>query len=97
MYQDMKKYSADKFTFEILAEAEVVSLKEAEQQFIEKMHPTYNNRRAKGWDIEIQNKYNNQLCLYNGETLTLNALSMRFRRRGISNPTTEAKKYLLNK
>ena len=41
-------------------------------------------------------EYRNQLCCYNGETLTLNALSMRFRRRGISNPTQEAKKYLLD-
>ena len=41
------------------------------------------------------NKYNNQLCLYNGETLTLNALSMRFMRQGIQHPVIEAKKYLL--
>ena len=43
------------------------------------------------------NKYDNQLCCYNGETLTLNALSSRFWRRGIINPTTEAKKYLINR
>ena len=43
------------------------------------------------------NKYQNQLCFYNGQTLTLGALKMRFRRAGISNPTVEAKKYLLNK
>ena len=42
-------------------------------------------------------EYNNQLCSYNGETLTLAALSQRFKRQGISNPTQEAKKYLLNK
>ena len=41
------------------------------------------------------NKYNNQLCCYNGETLTLQALRMRFKRKGIINPTQEAKKYLL--
>lgn len=41
------------------------------------------------------NKYNNQLCLYNGETLTLNALSMRFMRQGIDHPVIEAKKYLI--
>ena len=41
------------------------------------------------------NKYNNQLCLYNGQTITLNALSMRFWRQGISNPVIEAKKYLI--
>ena len=44
---------------------------------------------------KAQNKYQNQLCFYNGETLTLNALRMRFKRRGISNPTKEAKKYLI--
>ena len=41
------------------------------------------------------NKYNNQLCFYNNETLTLNALSKRFKRQGLSNPTQEAKKYLI--
>ena len=41
------------------------------------------------------NKYQNQLCFYNGETLTLNALRMRFRSQGIINPTEEAKKYLI--
>ena len=44
---------------------------------------------------EYQEEYNNQLCLYNGETLTLNALSNRFRRRGIEHPVLEAKKYLI--
>ena len=41
------------------------------------------------------NKYHNQLCLYNGAKLTLNALSARFRRMGIPHPTLEAKKYLI--
>ena len=44
---------------------------------------------------EYQKQYYSQLCFFNGETITLNALSMRFRRAGISNPTVEAKKYLL--
>ena len=44
---------------------------------------------------KANNKYDNQLCCYNGETLTLNALRKRFWRQGLSNPTTEAKKYLL--
>ena len=43
------------------------------------------------------NKYDNQLCFYNGELLTLCALSTRFRKAGIPHPTLEAKKYLLNK
>lgn len=41
------------------------------------------------------NKYNNQLCCYNNETITLAALSTRFRRAGIEHPTIEAKKYIL--
>ena len=44
---------------------------------------------------KAHNKYDNQLCNYNGETLTLNALSKRFQRKGINNPTAEAKKYLI--
>ena len=45
---------------------------------------------------EYKKKYNNQLCCYNGETLTLNALRQRFRSQGIDNPTAEAKKYIKN-
>ena len=44
---------------------------------------------------KARNKYNNQLCCYNGQTLTLNALRMRFLRRGIDHPTQEAKKYII--
>ena len=44
---------------------------------------------------ESKRKYQNQLCNYNGETLTLNALAKRFMRQGIPHPTLEAKKYLL--
>lgn len=40
-------------------------------------------------------QYDNQLCCYEGEVLTLNALSKRFRKAGIENPTIEAKKYLI--
>ena len=40
-------------------------------------------------------EYRNQLCFYNGETLTLNALSQRFCRAGIPHPTAEARKYLI--
>ena len=44
---------------------------------------------------EYQKEYQNQLCCYNGETLTLNALYQRFRKQGIDHPTLEAKKYLI--
>ena len=45
---------------------------------------------------KAKNKYDNQLCSYNGETLTLNALRLRFRKLGIEHPIAEAKKYLLH-
>ena len=51
--------------------------------------------KGKESNRKANNKYNNQLCFYNGETLTLCALSSRFRRKGIDHPTAEAKKYLL--
>ena len=41
-----------------------------------------------------QNKYYNQLCEYNGKTITLKSLIGRLRYAGIANPTQEAKKYL---
>ena len=112
LYLDMQKYGVEKFDFQILEEVESKKLKETEQQLIETLKPTYNNRRANGLDVDRQkeykkeyqksdkykkrqNKYQNQLCLYNGEVLTLNALAMRFYRAGIENPSTEAKKYLV--
>ena len=52
------------------------------------------NKSDKG--RKAKKKYNNQLCCYNGQTLTLSALSTRFRRQGIEHPTIEAKKYLLH-
>ena len=99
MYQDMQNYGIEKFELQILAEIEVDKLKEMEQEFIEKLQPTYNNRNANGLNVErckeYQKEYHNQLCFYNGETITLCALQTRFRRKGISNPTQEAKKYLI--
>ena len=113
LYQDMQKYGTDKFVFEVLEVVEQDKLKEAEQQFIELLKPTYNSCNAKGWDIErykeyqktdkfkeshrkASNKYGNQLCCYNGETLTLAALRNRFKKKGIPHPTAEAKKYIIN-
>ena len=120
MYIDMQKYGVDKFDFQVLEEVEESFLKEKEQQFIERLKPTYNDRNANGWDIErykeyhkeynkeyqksekgkesqrkAQNKYKNQLCSYNGQTITLQALRMRFLRQGIPHPVLEAKKYLI--
>lgn len=57
LYLDMQKYGVDKFEFQILEEVESKQLKEAEQEFIGVLQPTYNKRRAKGWDIEKKKKY----------------------------------------
>ena len=105
MYQDMQKYGIDKFDFQILENVETEQLKDAEQEFIEIMKPTYNDRNANGWNIERYKEkyqksdkhkyYNNQLCSYNGEILTLTALSKRFQRSGIEHSTKEAKKYII--
>lgn len=92
MYLDIQKYGVDKFVFEILAEVEVTHLKEKEQWFIKTLKPAYNKYNAKGLDVD---KYDNQLCRYNGEVLTLNALRKRFKKSGIEHPTKEAKKYLV--
>ena len=107
LYQDMQKYGVDKFRFQILAPVMSEYLKQVEQEFIEMLRPTYNDNRAYGWDVErhkeshrkcdkkARNKYNNQLCSFHGETLTLNALAARFFRARIEHPNIEAKKYLI--
>ena len=49
----------------------------------------------KEYHKEYQKEYQSQLCFYNDQTLTLNALRCRFMRQGIAHPTIEAKKYLI--
>ena len=44
---------------------------------------------------KYRKEYDNQQCLYNGQTITLGALRKRFNRRGITHPAVEAKKYLV--
>ena len=98
LYLDMKRYGVDKFSFQVIAEVEEGSLKETEQQFIEKLHPSYNDINAKDYverRKEWHKEYDNQLCYYNNETITLCALKTRFRRQGIPHPTAEAKRYLI--
>ena len=60
LYLDFQKYGLDKFEFQILAEAEIKQLKEMEQQFIEMLKPTYNNRNANGLNIERYKEYNKE-------------------------------------
>ena len=103
LYQAFLKYGLDNFKFEIVEET--IDLKEREQYWIDLLNPTYNNYRANGPDIErhketnrkVSKEYGNRLCLYEGKTLTLRALSLRFCRQGIAHSTLEAKKYLLTK
>ena len=54
----------------------------------------YMKEYDKKYKEEIK-QYRDQLCSYNGETLTLDALRARFVRRGIEHPVLEAKKYLI--
>lgn len=99
LYLGMQAYGVDNFRFQILAPVMPEHLKQVEQEFIDMLHPTYNNNRAKCWDSEemkeAKRKYLNQLCSYNGEILTFNALYQRLRRAGIEHPNIEANKYLL--
>lgn len=118
LYKDMQKYGVNKFRFQILVPVMPEYLKQVEQEFIEMLHPTYNDKNAKGTNVErlkkcqkkyaqsekgkennhrYMKKYSNQLCSYNGETLTLNTLSARFYRAGLEHCVLEAKKYLLSK
>ena len=50
------------------------------------------NKAHKDECKKYRKKYKNQLCCYNDETLTLNALAKRFSRAGITHPQLEAKK-----
>ena len=52
MYQDMQKYGVDKFRFQILVSVMPEYLKQVEQEYIEMLKPTYNDRKSKGWDTE---------------------------------------------
>ena len=51
--------------------------------------------KSKEYQKQYQKQYENQLCCYNGETLTLQALRWRFSKAGITHPVIEAKKYLI--
>lgn len=61
LYLDMQKYGVDKFRFQILAPVMPEYLKQVEQEFIEMLHPTYNDKNAKGLDVErwkeVKRKY----------------------------------------
>ena len=52
------------------------------------------NKTNRDKQLTKKKAYNNRLCFYEGETLTLSALSNRFCKQGIAYPCKEAKKYL---
>ena len=66
--------------------------KEYQKEYQKKYKKTDKGKES---NRKSNNKYYNQLCFYNGQTLTLTALSTRFRRQGIDHSTIEAKKYLI--
>ena len=61
--------------------------KKAKKKAVKKYSQSEKGKKA-------QKKYLHQLCVYNGGTLTLDALRKRFQIAGIPHPTVEAKKYL---
>ena len=66
--------------------------KESIRRASRKYHRTH---QCSAETLAKKKEYLNRTCLYKGETLTLNALTLRLRRQGIVNPMLEAKKYLL--
>ena len=103
LYKDMTEFGLYNFKFEVLEET--ADLKEREQHWIEQLKPSYNNLWAKGWNTkryietnrQCNKDYYSRVCLYEGETLTLAALSARFFKQGIPHPTLNAKKYLIER
>ena len=74
--------------------------KDYQKEYQKEYHKEYQKAdKYKEYQKEYHRKYDKeyqkQLCSYNGETLTLAALSQRFSRAGIEHPNIEAKKYLL--
>lgn len=71
------------------------SQSEKGKEVLKKANKEYSqSEKGKEAQRKSNKKYFHQLCFYNGETLTLNALRQRFQRAGIEHSTVEAKKYL---
>ena len=67
--------------------------KEYQKEYMKEYY--HKSDKHKEYQRKYSNKYYNQLCSYNGDILTLNALAKRFQRAGIKHYVLEAKKYLL--
>lgn len=71
---------------------DVEGLKEYQKKYQKEYSKT---DKGKANNLKQSKKYQSRLCSYNGETLTLNALHLRFKKAGVKHPVLEAKKYLL--
>ena len=72
--------------------------RESHKEEIKQYQKQYGKQYRENHKEEIKQKdkqRNSRLCNYNGETLTLCALSTRFKRNGIEHYVLEAKKYLI--
>ena len=56
LYKDMQKYGVENFRFQIICYVMPDYLKQTEQEFIEMLHPSYNNYNANGIDTERKRK-----------------------------------------
>ncbi len=112
LYIDFQQYGLAKFSFEILEETENLKEREQYYIDLLKPVYNANRangwdlERYKEYDKKYQKEYHKtdkykeyqkQLCNYNGENLTLNALRLRFYKAGVPHPTLEAKKYIIKK
>ena len=60
LYKAMAQYGLDNFTFEVLEET--VDLHNREQYWIEQLKPSYNSKRAKGWNTERYKEVHRRCC-----------------------------------
>ena len=86
-------YRANGWDFERLKEANRKASRKYEKTEKRKKYKKEYEKTEKR--KKYKKEYDNQLCCFNGETLTLCALSARFRKKGIPHPQIEAKKYLI--
>lgn len=52
LYKDMQNYGMENFKFTVIQEVEPDRIAEVKQKLIDELHPTYNDRNAKGHNIE---------------------------------------------
>lgn len=95
--QDTERYKKYQKTYRKIHSKELLAKTKAyyqTEEHSEKMKAYYQAHHNE--QLARSKAYYNVLCLYEGETLTLGALSKRFSNKGIPHPTQEAKKYLIS-